>query len=44
MATAKSRSLSLDGGPDDDVYELVTAVASGQVELSDIADALARWC
>ena len=44
MATAKSRSLFLDGGPNDDVYELVMAVASGQVELADIADAMAGWC
>jgi death on curing protein len=30
--------------PDDDAYELVIAVASGEIgELSEIADALARW-
>lgn len=30
--------------PDDDAYDLVIAVASGQVNLHDIATALARWC
>ena len=30
--------------PDDDAYHLVMALASGQLELADIADALAGWC
>lgn len=30
--------------PDDDAYDLVIAVASGQVELDEIAAILSRWC
>ncbi|AQP44409.1 type II toxin-antitoxin system death-on-curing family toxin [Tessaracoccus flavus] len=29
--------------PDDDAYDLVIAVASGQADLREIADALRRW-
>ena len=29
--------------PDDDAYDLVIAVASGQTDVSEIADALRRW-
>ncbi len=40
--------LSINGcwieAPDDDAYDLVIAVASGELELHEIADALARWC